>query len=47
MEALDPEYFEASLFQFGGYSYQSEEIPGKAVGEDGNSKTRKDGEEVI
>ena len=42
MEALDLEDSEDALFQLGGDSDQSEELPGKAVGKDDHSKTRKD-----
>ena len=47
VEALDPEDYEAALFQLGGDSDQSEELPGKAMGKDDRSKTRNDQEEVI
>ena len=42
VEALDPEDSEADMFQLGGNSDQSEELPGKAVGKDDHSERRKD-----
>ena len=47
VEAQYPEDFEADIFQLGRYSFQSEELPGKAVVKDNRWKKSKDWEEVI
>ena len=47
VETLVPEDSEAALLKLGGDSDNSEEPPWKAAGKYDNSKTRKDGEEVI
>ena len=47
VEALDLEDSEYALFQFGGDSDQSVELPGKFVVKYDHTKTSKDGEKVI
>ena len=47
VEALYPEDSEYYTFQLGRDSDYSKEPPGKVVGKDDHSKTRKCGEEVI